>query len=99
MDSSTRASKRRNGRPALAPAVTEAAALAALEARRASVLEHSATVSTSNLLAWLQADLGLPDDTPLRPHRAALKRGALQLLEEQVSRGQGLPPAALLSDG
>lgn len=94
MGSITRASKRRKAAPDPGPAaITEAAALAALEARRASVLEHSATVSTSTLLAWLQGDLRLPDDAPLRPHRAALKRRALQLLEEQASGGWG--PAEL----
>lgn len=88
MGATTRASKRPRGSPAAAPtSISEEAALAALEARRPSVLQHAATVSASTLLAWLQADLGLPDDAALRPHRTALKRRALQMLEEQASGG------------
>lgn len=66
-------------------ALSEDSVLAAVEARRQSILEHAATVSTGTLLDWLVADLGLASDAALRPHRRAIKRRAVELLEEQVS--------------
>lgn len=42
--------------------------------------------STSTLLDWLREDLGLADVAVLKPHRAAVKRRALELLEEQARR-------------
>lgn len=81
------------------PSITEAQALAALEARRLSVLEHAATVSTAAILGWLQDDLGLPDIQALRLHRQALKRRALQMLEDQVGARMGAAAGTSLSRG
>lgn len=68
--------------------LSEAAALGAVDARRADILHHAASISTSMLLGWLRQDLGLHTDAAaaaLRAHRAAIKRRALELLEEQAS--------------
>lgn len=65
--------------------IDEDRVLAAVEARRQSILEHAATVSISTLLGWLAADLRLPSDAALRPHRRAIRRRGMQILEDQVS--------------
>lgn len=69
-----------------AAAVTVDQVLAAVDACRAAILEHAATVSTSQVLELCRQQLGLPDVAPLRPHRQAAKERALQLLEAQVMR-------------
>lgn len=58
--------------------------LAAVQGRRQHILQHAATVSTSQLLQWAADDLGLPSTAPLRPHRRAAAQLALEMLEEQV---------------
>ncbi|EFN51967.1 hypothetical protein CHLNCDRAFT_139459 [Chlorella variabilis] len=62
--------------------VTEAEALAAVEARRQSILQHAATVTPALLLAWLTEDLGMPH-AAVKVHRSAVTRRALEVLEEQ----------------
>lgn len=94
MGTTTRAAKRQKGSTPSQRlqdvTVTEEQALAALDARRQSILEHAATVSTATLLGWLQQDLGLPNDAALQLHRRVIKQHALQLLEEQVRNGHWL---------
>ncbi|KAL4422855.1 hypothetical protein ABPG75_009052 [Micractinium tetrahymenae] len=77
-----------------AVALSEAAVLAAVEARRADILHHAATVSTAMLLGWLRQDLGLHSEASaaaLHSLRAAIKQRALELLEEQARRAFVMP--------
>lgn len=67
-----------------AAAVTLELVLAAVDACRAAILEHAATVSTAQVLELCRRHMGLPDPASLRPFRQAAKERALQLLEEQV---------------
>ena len=82
-------SRKRAAEPTEEPAtaVTVDQVLAAVDACRAAILEHAATVSTSQVLELCRQQLGLPDLAPLRPYRQAAKERALQLMEAQVRRG------------
>lgn len=97
----TRAKRHRPEEEGEERALSEAAVLAAVEARRADVLHHAATVSTSMLLGWLRQDLSLHSEAEvaaLRTHRAAARRRALELLEEQVTRADPCTAVHILPD-